>query len=190
MIFMKVIFALVFLFSLQIAHAVNELRCEKDFDHIQHIFYQKEHDIFKNGTVNDLYTHIETYYYSQEFKHLHPKSVFFIDHWLPEQEYLNELSVLFDDQTQITYKTSKPFANFVLDNKEICIVKNDIELETFTEITSILGADFFIRYVGHDQWFIFPYDENISEKDFEEFFPNFPKDIFLPQVGIINIIEK
>lgn len=172
--------AMIWVMAIQLSHADDQLRCSKDMAKIKKI-YAVQKDIFDHQQFEDLQNHLNQYDYTRLFQKNHLNQTYYLDAWIPSDQATKDLKSAFDDKMETTYAVNQPFANFILNDQELCLITLDISF-TSDEVTTTLKnlTDIWVRKTDSDHWYFFEYHEAISPEDFQEFFPDFPENIIFP----------
>lgn len=158
------------------------LRCKQNFNKIQDIVL-KEKEIFDHGTFEELIVHTKQFEYDELFKRSHPQQKYMDGRWSDEDEYYSRLKESFDffhgQQFKFELVIKNTDQNFRLGQKELCIFNVQ-----FVPNKKINGEGFESTYIAvrlltNQNWRLFLVNEKMSEKDLNEFFPNFPKNVII-----------
>ncbi|WP_157758109.1 hypothetical protein [Acinetobacter larvae] len=178
---------LLFFIALQsaVAGSTEALTCQKNIKKFEKYFEQSL-AAAKSGDFDQWFNYEKKYSYDYIFRKAHPHKIFYEKRWIARPEFKQKIIAnlnMFQDLRELNYvvHVAKPTANFILNQKEICII-NTVFIGYWGDVDygreSVRSADVYIfsRPLGTHKWRGFYYDESIRQVDFDEFFPNFPTD--------------
>lgn len=176
----KIVIAICFLMASTFSTA-QDFKCEKNYPEYKKIL-DEEVTLLKKGDLNQLTQYYDKNNYSALFNHNHAEQRYKFYRWVDFEQYEAEsaqfVNSLKEGEIQIgKFTLDKPISNLIISAGEICVFPITLELKISGEIDNANGMAIFVRRAKSNEWKIFNYNSRISEEDFNEFFPDFPKDV-------------
>lgn len=176
----KIVTAICFLMVSTFSTA-QEFECEQNYPQYKKIL-DEEITLLKNGDLNLLTQYYDKNNYSSLFNIKHAEQRYKFYRWIDFEQYEAEsaefLNSLKEGAIDIgKFTLNKPISNLMISVGEICVFPITLELKISGEDDSALGMTIFVKGPQSNEWKIFNYNTRISEEDFNEFFPDFPKDV-------------
>jgi len=158
----------------------SELKCKDSYDIFQKIFSSAV-DVRRDGDLKQIKEHNERYDYPALFNKNHPGQ-FYLYGWKSEAEYdeiLDYISFMIKTGISKGHKTTllQVKANFISSVREVCIIPMYYDVNIDGEKKRSLHDVFFVRDTHSNEWRTLIYTGDEPEEDFNEFFPDFPKEI-------------
>lgn len=158
----------------------SELKCQDSYDIFQKIFSSAV-DVRRDGDLKQIKEHNERYDYPALFNKNHPGQ-FYLYGWKDEAKYdeiLDTISYMIQSGISKEHKTTllQVKANFISGVGEVCVIPMYYDGNIDGEKKRSLHDVFFVRDIHSNEWRALIYTGDESEEDFNEFFPDFPKDI-------------
>ncbi len=168
----------------------ENLQCEKSYE----IFKQqgdKEIEILKNGTLDDIIHYYDQIEYDRKLKPNHQGQTFSSGEWISDAKYREDVKIQQDLAKDDSYKNIdfsllKPKLNYISSVGEVCVVPMRSQDEMFKKNMQTQADVIFVRDLKTNDWRRFIYLGIEDKKDFNEFFPDFPKNIKLSKTLINN----
>lgn len=168
----------------------ENLQCEKSYE----IFNKqgdKEVEILKNGSLDDVLKFYDQIEYDRKLKPKHQGQTFSSGEWISDAEYRKDIKLQQDLAKDGSYKNIassflKPKLNYISSVGEVCVVPMQSQDEIFKKPMQTEADIIFIRDIQTNEWRRFIYFGIEDKKDFNEFFPDFPKNVKLAQMLIDN----
>lgn len=163
----------------------EQLRCEQDFPKIKRLFLQ-EKNIYDRGSLTDLLQYQARTNYAELFTVKHQGKVFWGPKWVDRQENTEETRRFFEmyqkDRHTMTITVGRPTENFLLNNQELCILQIKYTTSIPVESKVLTQTHIMVRQLGKQNWRWIYISDELKEKDFREFFPNFPKNVVIKEL--------
>lgn len=158
----------------------SELKCLDSYDILRGI-YSSAVDVRRNGNLEQIKEHNDRFDYPALFNKNHPDQ-YYLDGWKDEHEYDGILDFI---QYRIKSGESKghkitlnkPKANFISSVGEVCVIPMYYDVTIKGKQSRSLSDEIFVRNIESNEWRVFSYSGDEPEEAFNEFFPNFPKEI-------------
>lgn len=158
----------------------SELNCSESYDLFQGII-KGAVDVRKNGSLKQIKEHNARYDYPAIFNKNHPGK-FYLYGWISESEYDELLEYISNNIKSGKSKEHKaillkPKEDFISSIGEVCIIPMYYYVNINGKQSKSLNDVFFVRDIHSNEWRVFIYTGEESEEDFNEFFPDLPKEI-------------
>ncbi|MFW1745512.1 hypothetical protein ACG9XW_04690 [Acinetobacter guillouiae] len=168
----------------------ENLQCEKSYE-IFNKQADKEVEILKNGSLDDVLKFYDQIEYDRKLKPKHQGQTFSSADWISDAEYRKDIKLQQDLAKDGSYKSIassffKPKLNYISSVGEICVVPMRLQDEFFKKPMLTEADVIFVRDIQTNEWRRFIYLGVENKKDFNEFFPDFPKTTRLPKMLIDN----
>lgn len=163
----------------------DNLRCHQDFSKIRSIIL-KEKSILDRGAFEEVITHSEQFDYDELLKTQHPEQKYLNSQWMSEEQYYAKLKETFDffhdNRVSFRLNIGVPKQNFQINHQELCIF--NVQFVFNAKERDVMDTTYIaVRPIEKQNWRLFSVDEEMSEQDFREFFPNFPKNIAIKELA-------
>lgn len=180
----KILFSLILLSG----HGYTaDLQCEKSYQIFRGIYndYLSVRD-GPNLNLSLLKKYEDTYEYSRLFSKNHPDQVYRYGNWISKAAYADQVllehaMIVGAHSKFFGYRLEKPKANFISSVGEVCVVPIESRSSYLGEDVTLHLDSIFVRNLNSNQWHVFEYLGSELKKDFDEFFPDFPKSIKLSE---------
>lgn len=168
----------------------ENLQCEKSYE-IFNKMGDKEIEILKNGSLDDLLQYYDQVEYDRKLKSEHQGQTFSSGEWVSDAEYRQDIKIQQDLAKDGSYANIdstflKPKFNYISSVGEVCIVPMRSQEEIFQKRMLTEADVLFVRDTHTNEWRRFIYLGIENKADFNEFFPDLPKNVVLSQMLIDN----
>ncbi len=126
------------------------------------------------------------YDYSRLFTRNHPGQLYSNGDWVSVDEYNDQIilshAIRLGSRTKyLGIKLKKSKANFLSGVGEVCVVPTEVKLLYLDKEIINRFDNIFVRDLKNNTWRVFMYIGIEHKKDFDEFFPDFPKSVKLSE---------
>lgn len=169
-------------------HAEN-LQCENSYKIFEGIY--KSWLSVRDGpnlNISLLKQFDEKYDYSRLFSEKHPGQIYYLSNWISVKQYYDQVLLshamsVGSRSKNLGIKLEKPKANFFSSVGEVCVIPIESRSLYLDKEVTVKADNIFVRDIKSNEWRVFVYSGIEYKKDFDEFFPNFPKSVKLSEIS-------
>ncbi|WP_155757445.1 hypothetical protein [Acinetobacter dispersus] len=145
---------------------------------------REELNILNYGDIHQLTKYDKKYSYSAQFSKKHDNYVYINGKWLKPAEYEARMTdvmkfIRSGNYNIVGFNLLPIKANRLISIGEICVIPIETKIRMGEKAELETNDWIFVRNLEKNKWYVFTYLESVNQKDFKEFFPDFPIDIQL-----------
>lgn len=130
----------------------------------------------------------EKYDYSRLFIEKHPGQIYYLSNWISVKQYydrvlLSHAMSVGSRSKNLGIKLEKPKANFFSSVGEVCVIPIESRSLYLDKEVTVKADNIYVRDIESNEWRVFVYTGIEYKKDFDEFFPDFPKSVKLSEIS-------